>query len=93
MNTPDLEAIEANRRTAALVLEATKLLVAYLDACPSPPRRLTDRLVDSLSDLPSVDARSGAFPEAAEVAFHLSTWIAKCVRAVEYPWSPEDEES
>lgn len=93
MKTPDLEALEANRQTAAVVLEATRLLVAYLEESPSPRRRLSDRLVDTVAELTDADLGAGAFREAGDVAGHLATWIAKCLNAVERPWMPEDEES
>jgi hypothetical protein len=88
MHVPDLE---ADKRAALRVLDAAKLLVAYLEAGPSPPRKLSERLVDLMSDLFHPEVAAGAFPEAAEAAACLGAWVAKCGAAVEHPRMLEED--
>lgn len=90
MHFPDYE---IDWRLAKVVAEAARLLVAYLDECPAPSKSLTDRLDHYFDTLPSQSLLKGASPEAAEVAQHLSNWIARIMTSIERPHELEEDDS
>lgn len=76
---------EAERRIALRILEAAKLLVAYLETAPAAPRRLSEQLMDLFSELWHPALAGNTSSTARDVAEQMSNWIALCVAAVERP--------
>lgn len=82
MHVPDLD---VEWRLAKRFQEVLRLLVAYLEAAPSPPRALSAKLGDLAMDLDRPELTAGACPEAKELAMDLLNWVARCTTAVERP--------
>ena len=85
---PDLE---ADKRLAKVLFEGTKLLVAFLEAGPSPSRRLQEQLLDVGLELQRLESATDAFPAGRKVAGGFFDWAARCMTAVTAPWDLEDD--
>lgn len=89
MHPPDLE---ADRRLARVLQEATQLLVAFLEAGPRPAQRLELQLVDSISELHQLSMQAGGFPAGIKAACEFFEWAARCMVAVTDPKQLEDDD-
>ena len=90
MHTPDLD---ADYGIAQALREGTKLLMAFLEAGPSPPRRLREQLFDAAFELQRLgSADGGAFPAGRKVAAEFYAWTVRCMAAGPSPDKLEDDD-
>jgi hypothetical protein len=86
---PHVPDFDVDWRVARRFVDALQLLLAYMEAVPSPPRMLASKLGDLVMDLDHPELLAGAAPEARDLASALANWVARCTTAVERPWELE----